>query len=230
MTGGRLGRRRKDRFRQLVRFLQPLGQFDPANRARRLIFLPCGTRNVATHDALDRKHVSVHHDHRPAPQLIAVLPDCLWVLVHIGRDEVIGDNVLEEVEPEKRDLGQDLTLVRDPRRQNVVEGRDAVCCHEQQAVVVYFINVANLPAGVQLEVGTFGTQQDGIKNLWAHGKKFYRQKTWRILAAQNFLSTTYVTHESGDAIRLRERTLTHPAQRENARQIRNSEDGLMWKS
>jgi hypothetical protein len=46
---------------------------------------------------------------------------------------------------------------------------------------------------VKLEIFEFGSQQDGIENLWAHGQKYYRQKAWRILAAQNFLSTIYVT-------------------------------------
>ena len=55
-------------------------------------------------------------------------------LVDIGRDHVVGANELGEVEPEPRELGEDLALERDERGQDVVEGRDAVRGDDQELV------------------------------------------------------------------------------------------------
>ena len=44
------------------------------------------------------------------------------VLVDIGRDQVVRNDVSEEIEPEERDLAEDASLMGDARGQNVVEG------------------------------------------------------------------------------------------------------------
>ena len=165
MTAGRLGRGREDRFRQLVGFVQALGQFDSANLAGGLVFLPRRAGNVAAHHALHGDHVGAHHDHGAAAQLVGVLLDLRRVLAHIGGDEVIGHDVLQEVEPEQRNLGQHLSLVWNAGRQNVVESRNAIGGDEQQAVAVQTINVANLAAGVKLEIREFGVQEDGVEKF-----------------------------------------------------------------
>ena len=81
-----------------------------------------------------------------------MLPNRRRIEVHVGSDEMIRNDILEEVEPEQRDLRHP-ALVRDASRQHIIEGGDAVGGHEQQVVAIKVINVAHLAAGVQLHSG-----------------------------------------------------------------------------
>ena len=81
-------------------------------------------------------------------------------LLHIGGDQMVGNDVFQEIEPEQRELGQHPALLRDAGGQHVVERRDAIGGHEQQVIVVDLVKVANLAAGVQLEVGKVGLQKN----------------------------------------------------------------------
>ena len=51
-----------------------------------------------------------------------MVANCSRVAVHVGSDEMVRDNILEEVEPEQRDLRQNSPLVRNAGREDVVEG------------------------------------------------------------------------------------------------------------
>ncbi len=66
---------------------------------------------------------------------------------------MIGNDVLQEVEPEQRELRQHASLLRDAGGQHVIERRDPIGRDEQQVIVIDLVNVANFPAGVQLQVG-----------------------------------------------------------------------------
>ena len=52
--------------------------------------------------------------------------------------------------------------------QDVVECRDAVGGDEQQLLVVDVVDVANLAAGVKVEIGEVGSQENGIEKFGAH--------------------------------------------------------------
>jgi len=53
--------------------------------------------------------------------------------------------------------------VGNTRGQDVVEGRNPVGRHKQEAVAIQSVDVPHLPTGVQFEVREVGAQQDGIK-------------------------------------------------------------------
>ena len=65
---------------------------------------------------------------------------------------MVGDGVLEEVEPEERELGEDASLVGDAGGEDVIEGGDAVGGDEEEVgggVRAEGIDVADLAAGEQ---------------------------------------------------------------------------------
>ena len=58
---------------------------------------------------------------------------------------------LGAVEPERRQPGEHLALVRDRRRMDHVVGGDAVGGDQQQAVLAHGVDVADLALGEQVE-------------------------------------------------------------------------------
>jgi hypothetical protein len=82
---------------------------------------------------------------------------------------MVGHDIFQKVEPEKRNLVQYLSLVRDAGRENVIKRGDSVRGYKQEAVIIQPIYVADLPASMKSEILEFGTQQDGFKYGWAHG-------------------------------------------------------------
>ncbi len=73
---------------------------------------------------------------------------------------MVGHDVLQEIEPEQRELGQHASLLRDAGGQHVIERRDAVGGDKQQVVVADLVQVADLAAGEELEVGKIGLQKN----------------------------------------------------------------------
>ena len=73
---------------------------------------------------------------------------------------MVGNDVFEEIEPEQRKLGEHSSFLRNASRQHVVERRDAIGGNEQQVIVVDAVNVAHLPAGIELEIGKIGIEKD----------------------------------------------------------------------
>ena len=55
--------------------------------------------------------------------------------------------------------------MRNAGRQNVVESGDAVGGDEEQLLVVHGVHIADLAAGVKVEFGKVGLQQDGIEKF-----------------------------------------------------------------
>ena len=70
---------------------------------------------------------------------------------HIRGNQVVGNDVGKEVEPEQRNLAEDAAFVRNASGQHVVEGGNAVGRHKQQALAVELVHVADFPAGVEVE-------------------------------------------------------------------------------
>ena len=111
MTGGSFGCRREDGLGQLIGFPQERRKGDPADLAGALVFLPARTRQIATHHALHREHLSADHHHGAAAELSGMPLHRSRVTGDIGGDYVVGNNILQEIEPEQRDLGEDFPLV-----------------------------------------------------------------------------------------------------------------------
>ena len=111
-----LGCRREQRLRQLVGFFHSRRKLDAADRARRLVLLPSRAGKVAARHALDRKHLGAHHHHGAAAEFGGMLANRRRVAVHVGGDQMVGDDVLEKVEPEQRNLRQHPALVRNAGR------------------------------------------------------------------------------------------------------------------
>jgi hypothetical protein len=64
--------------------------------------------------------------------------------------------------------------MRDAGRQDVVEGGDPVRGNEKKTVAVEAVYVSDFTAGMKLEIWEFGMKKDGVEEVSAHGKKFYR--------------------------------------------------------
>ena len=95
-------------------------------------------------------------------KLVGILLQLLRILLYVGRCQMVGDDVLQEVEPEQRKLRQHSSLLRDAGGEHVIERRDPVSCDEEQVIVVDAVNVANFPAGVKLQVGKVGIQENVV--------------------------------------------------------------------
>ena len=132
--------------------LSLLGQADAAHLARGLVFLPAGAGEIAADDALDRDDPGPLDQHRTLVEELAMGGEGGRELVRVGGDEVIGADELGEVEPEPRQLRQDLALEGDERGQDVVEGRDAVRGDDQE-LVADFIDVPDLAFLEQRVIG-----------------------------------------------------------------------------
>src|ERR1039458_337984 len=78
----------------------------------------------------------------------------------IGGDEMIGDDGLQELEPEKRELRQHSSLLRYAGCKHVVEGREAIGRYKEQMFAANLVKVANFSTGVEIEPGKVGPQQN----------------------------------------------------------------------
>ena len=99
-----LRRRREDRLGQSRTVLEMRRQLDPAHLAGRRVVAHGGAGEVSARDALDREHVQPLTDHGAAGDLVRDL----------GRDQVVGNDVRQPLEPPRRHPREDLALVRDP--------------------------------------------------------------------------------------------------------------------
>ena len=126
----RLGCWGEDGLRQLVGLPQAGWQFNSTHPLAGLIFLPGRAREVATNHALDRHHVSTDHQHRTSSELVGVLARRCGIVLNLRGHQMIGDNIFQEVEPKKRNLGQHAPLVRYPRGQHVIERGNSIGGYE----------------------------------------------------------------------------------------------------
>ena len=118
---------------QALGLREALGKPVAADLAGGEVVLPPGAGQVAADDAFDREHLE--------PPALGRAP------VLAQGDQVVRDDRFGLREPEGREPGEDAALVGDLRRQHDVEGRDAVAGHEEQALVVEGVDLADLAAG-----------------------------------------------------------------------------------
>ncbi len=87
---------------------------------------------------------------------------------------MIGHRVLQEVEPEQAHLRKHPALVGDPGGQNIVERRDAVSSHDQEAfgMLRIFINVADFSAAAEFKSGYVGFEYRCLQVHVSFGKHF----------------------------------------------------------
>ncbi len=90
----------------------------------------------------------------------------------VGGEEMVRHEIAHALEPERRQLRQDLALVRDARSEDVVEGRDAIGRDDEQvaADLVYIANFAT-PVQRQAGQGSFEERRHG-----EHGGRRLQQK------------------------------------------------------
>ncbi len=143
MACGGFGGWGEDDFRELVGLAQAGGEGDAADFSCGLIFLPTGAGKVAARHTFDRERARFSHHHRAAGQFI---PE----MIKRGREfrgaqNVIGEDIFQEIEPEERELRQDASLVGYRRGHDDVEGREAIRSHDKQAVA-QIIDIAHLAA------------------------------------------------------------------------------------
>ena len=112
-----------------------------------------------------------------------MLLQLLWVLAHIGGRKVIGNDALQKVEPEERELRQHSSLSGNPGGEDVIECRDPVRRHQEEMIVTDPVEVADLPAGVEIQVGKISMQDNFVTlRCIGHGCKSIR----RVVGYSNF--------------------------------------------
>ena len=151
-----------------VRLAQTLRQFDAANLARGFVFLPCRTGNIATDDAFDREHLRPLHQHGTAAQLIGIFAKRRRILGHVRRDQMVGEQCLKGNRTRRVKSGSGRGLSAEcpwpARSQTLKCGR----WRRTAGVVVNFVNIAYLAAGMEIEIGKIGAKQDGVESVCAH--------------------------------------------------------------
>src|SRR5581483_2974479 len=168
MAGSRLRCRSEDWLRKFIRFFKSRGQLDPANFATLFVFLPARSGKISAHYAFDRKHVAAHDDHGSSPQLLSILLHIGRVVIDVGSDYVMWNDVFQKIKPEQRNLGQHTPLMGNTCGQHVIEGRDSIGSYKQQVFVIESVNIADFSAGIQFQFGKVGLQQNVVDDLGAH--------------------------------------------------------------
>src|SRR5687768_10628426 len=130
MSGLFFGGRREDRARQPASGLQSVGELDSTDLSVDLVILPAGAGQVSACDTLDWNDPAFLYDHAAASQLFGS-PQLLGKPIKVCLDQMILD-IGKAPEPEVRHLSKDFPLVRNPRREDDIECRDAVRRHQQQ--------------------------------------------------------------------------------------------------
>jgi hypothetical protein len=109
-------------------------------------------RQVPAHHALDGKRLRLDHDHRAVGQLVRVRPQPLRIARDVALAHVVRHRVLQQVEPEQRELRQHAALARDGGGQHYVERAQAIGGDDQQ-LVAEVVHVADLSPAPQRGVG-----------------------------------------------------------------------------
>ena len=139
---------------------KPFRKGNAAKGSAVAIFLPAGTGKVAASDAFHGKHCGTFHQHRTSFKLICIRLQCLRKVGDAGCDQMIGDKVREQIEPEERNLCENLPFARNPGCQNMVEGGDAVRCHQQQRIV-NCVKIPHFAAAKQRYIAQICSEESG---------------------------------------------------------------------
>lgn len=62
------------------------------------------TSDITPHNGLEHDHFSLFNEHSPPLKLILILPDLLRHLVDIRRDDMVRNDILQLLKPERRYL------------------------------------------------------------------------------------------------------------------------------
>ena len=143
LSDGSFRGRRENGLFQSRGLLQTARQGDAADLAALAVFFPAGTDEIAAHDAFDRCGIRFFHEHGAAFQLVLVALTYGGELVDIGADEVVARDVFHRLEPIGGESGQDFALVGDFRREDDVEGGNAIG-GDQQQTSSQIVNVSHL--------------------------------------------------------------------------------------
>src|SRR5688572_11082517 len=117
-----LDRWREAWLRQPVALPKPWRQRLAGKSPARDVLLISGSREIPAHNALDIDAIGAPGDHRATGKVVPLL----WrdiQRIDVARHDVVGDDVLCQPEPELRDAGENLSLVRDRSRQDDVKCR-----------------------------------------------------------------------------------------------------------
>src|SRR5215472_4678829 len=166
VAGRGLRRRRKDRLRKTIGLAQPSWQANPANASRFVILLPSRSGNVSPHNALNWNWLRLPNHHRP-PAYLAIEG------LENGRemfrgDEVILDDVVQIIEPKNRDLREHTAFVGNRSGQNYIEGGKPVRRDNEEKVALQFVDIADLPAAVELQCPKICLRNDRLHRRRRH--------------------------------------------------------------
>ena len=89
--------------------------------------------------------------HESAVQVVCVGLELVGQVGHVGRDQMVVDDITQQIEPEQRQLREHRALVRDLVFEDVVECGDAVR-GDQQQLVAQVVQVANFALRIGLDV------------------------------------------------------------------------------
>lgn len=70
------------------------------------------TCKISANNGFALEDLALPDEHRPSFELVGVLLDDGWHLGDVCGDEMVRHDILEAVEPELRELGEQLTFVR----------------------------------------------------------------------------------------------------------------------
>ena len=139
LSQGRFTGGSEDRGGQPRPIMQPRRQFDPGHSTRLQILRPARSGQIAARHRLDRHHLQAFDDQCSTRHFGG----------HLGRDDVIGHQIVQLLEPPHRQLGQDHSLVGNRGVQDVIVGGHVVGCdHQHQARIFQRVEFTHLP-GVQ---------------------------------------------------------------------------------
>ena len=189
MTAGRLGGRSEDRFRQLSDSCNPLGNSIPQTLPEALYSFHADPE-IYPRTTHSTGNISAFITTMDRPRSwSAYFVDLRGIMFHVRRDQMVRHDVLQKVEPEQRNLGQHSALVRNAGREDVVERRNAVGGHEEQAVVIQPVNIPNLPAGVKLKFRDSQFAERTESRTCGLMREILQAKIVAYSSSQNFLST-----------------------------------------
>jgi hypothetical protein len=116
--------------------------------SRAQIIFPSRADQITAHYTLDRKHFGTTHLHRSSLESFSMTLDRGRHRVDIALDQVISDHIFQPLKPEFGESCEHFAFTFDRRRQYAVEGGDAICDDNEQAIIVDFVNVTHFTAPV----------------------------------------------------------------------------------
>ena len=96
--------------------------------------------------------------------------------MEVSRHKMVGYDAPQKIEPEQGNLRQHSSLVRNPRRKDIIEGGYAIGSNEQQPVIGQGIHIPDLAAHVYLKIWKFCSEKNGIEKFRSHDQNFTVKK------------------------------------------------------